>query len=176
MLGTFCPIIGKVLVSNRPIYGNLPNIGQNTNILTNWLLTILETQAGCRYRGNAKFSVDMRGERQFSNENIWKSLFPRVNGARSYRLERVGYTTDSRLHGFLCKNRNSDTDFLSRLNLVQKETMPWYVVVCMYVVCGILQNWSLYPHTLMYSHGTWTQWSLGRVTYVTSTDMGLKVI
>ena len=34
----------------------------------------------------------------------------------------------------------------------------------MYVyVCGILQNWSLYPHTLMYYHGTWTQWSLGRV-------------
>ena len=23
---------------------------------------------------------------------------------------------------------------------------------------------SLYPHTLMYFHGTWTQWSLGRVT------------
>ena len=32
--------------------------------------------------------------------------------------------------------------------------------ICMYVyVCGILQNWSLYPHTLMYCHGTWTQWS-----------------
>ena len=31
----------------------------------------------------------------------------------------------------------------------------------MYVyLCGILQNWSLYPHTLMYCHGTWTQWSL----------------
>ena len=28
-------------------------------------------------------------------------------------------------------------------------------------VCGNLQNWSLYPHTLIYSHGTWTQWSLG---------------
>ena len=39
-------------------------------------------------------------------------------------------------------------------------------------VCGILQNWSLYPHTLMYCHGTWTQWSLGRVTHVASTDMG----
>ena len=52
--------------------------------------------------------------------------------------------------------------------------------VCMYVVCsllcGILQNWSLYPHTLMYSHGTWTQWSLGRVTHVTSTIVGSKVI
>ena len=24
---------------------------------------------------------------------------------------------------------------------------------------------SLYPHNLMYFHGTWTQWSLGRVTY-----------
>ena len=47
--------------------------------------------------------------------------------------------------------------------------------MCMYV-CGILQNWSLYPHTLMYCHGTWTQWSLGRVTHVTSTDMGSKVI
>ena len=75
--------------------------------------------------------------------------------------------------------------FLSRLNLVQKETMwslilyvvcSMYVVFSMYVVCGILQNWSLYPHTLMYSHGTWTQWSLGRVTHVTSTDVGSKVI
>ena len=47
----------------------------------------------------------------------------------------------------------------------------------MYVyIFGILQNWSLmYPHTLMYCHGTWTQWSLGRVTHVTSTDMGSKV-
>ena len=32
------------------------------------------------------------------------------------------------------------------------------------VLVFFLQNWSLYPHTLMYSHGTWTQWSLGRVT------------
>ena len=72
---------------------------------------------------------------------------------------------------------------MSRLNVVQKETM-WslilYVVcmyVCMYVyVCGNLQNWSLYPHTLMYSHGTWTQWSLDKVTHVTSTDVRSKVI
>ena len=57
------------------------------------------------------------------------------------------------------------------------RSMCMYVCVCMYVyVCGILQNWSLYPHTLMYCHGTWTQWSLGRVTHVTSTDMGSKVI
>ena len=35
---------------------------------------------------------------------------------------------------------------------------------------------SLYPHTLMYFHGTWTQLSLGRVTHVTSTDLGSKVI
>ena len=46
--------------------------------------------------------------------------------------------------------------------LVPSGKKPWYVC-SMYVVCGILQNWSLYPHTLMYSHGTWTQWSLGRV-------------
>ena len=39
---------------------------------------------------------------------------------------------------------------------------------------GHLQNWSLYPHTLIYSHGTWTQWSLGRVTHVTSTDVGQR--
>ena len=39
-----------------------------------------------------------------------------------------------------------------------------------------LQKGSLYPHTLMYFHGTWTQWSLGRVTHVTSTDVGSKVI
>ena len=49
------------------------------------------------------------------------------------------------------------------------------VVCSMYVyVCGNLQNWSLYPHTLMYSHETWTQWSLDRVTHVTSTDMGQR--
>ena len=28
----------------------------------------------------------------------------------------------------------------------------------------------------MYFHGTWTQWSLGRVTHKTSTDVGSKVI
>ena len=44
----------------------------------------------------------------------------------------------------------------------------------MYVVCGILQNWSLYPHTLMYFYGTWTQWSLETVTHVTSTAMGIR--
>ena len=38
-----------------------------------------------------------------------------------------------------------------------------------------LQKRSLYPHTLMYFHGTWTQWSLGRVTHKTSTDVGSKV-
>ena len=73
--------------------------------------------------------------------------------------------------------------FLSRLNVVQKETM-WSLilyVVCMCMgggvyVCGNLQKWSLYPHTLMYSHGTWTQWSLGRVAHVTSADVGSKVI
>ena len=43
-------------------------------------------------------------------------------------------------------------------------------------VCAILQNWSLYPHTLIYSHGTWTQGSLGSVTHVTSADLGSKVI
>ena len=35
---------------------------------------------------------------------------------------------------------------------------------------------SLYPQTLMYSHGTWIQWSLGRVTHVTSTGMRSEVI
>ena len=35
---------------------------------------------------------------------------------------------------------------------------------------------SLYQHTLMYYHGTWTQWSLSRVTHVTSTELGSKVI
>ena len=123
------------------------------------------------------------------------------------------------------------TSFLSRLNVVQKETM-WslilYVVcvcsMCMYV-CGnfckidhcirihwcipmglgqndpwveshvwpqqmwgqrssrgqwplvqVLAKSSLYPHTLMYFHGTWTQWFLGRVTLVTAIDVGSKVI
>ena len=68
--------------------------------------------------------------------------------------------------------------FLSRLNCVQREM--WSLIVCMYVVCVglcmccILHNWSLYPRTLMYSHGTWTQWSLGRVTHVTLTDAEVK--
>ena len=58
--------------------------------------------------------------------------------------------------------------------VITHSVRSMYVVcVCMYV-CGILQNWSLYPHTLMYCHGTWTQWSLGRVTHVTSTDMGQR--
>ena len=35
---------------------------------------------------------------------------------------------------------------------------------------------SLYPHTLTCFHGTWTQWSLGRVTHVTSIEVGSKVI
>ena len=39
-----------------------------------------------------------------------------------------------------------------------------------------LEKGSLYPHSLMYFHGTWTQWPLGRVTHVTSTDFGSKVI
>ena len=39
-----------------------------------------------------------------------------------------------------------------------------------------LKKGSLYPHTLMFFHGTWTQWSLGRVTHVTSTDLGSKVM
>ena len=46
----------------------------------------------------------------------------------------------------------------------------------MVIVVEGLQNWPLYPHTLMYFHGTWIQWSLGRVTHVTSTDLGSKVI
>ena len=33
---------------------------------------------------------------------------------------------------------------------------------------------SVYPHTLMYFHGTWTQWSLGSVTHKTSTDVGQR--
>ena len=77
----------------------------------------------------------------------------------------------------------SRLNFLSRLNFVQKETIIWSLIlyiVCTYVclydmhVCGILQNWSLYPHTLMYFHGTWTQWFLGRVTHVTSKTWGQR--
>ena len=60
----------------------------------------------------------------------------------------------------------------------QKKTMwsPILYVVCTWVcihVCSmwyrmwyVLQNWSLYPYTLMYPHGTWTQWSLGRDTHM----------
>ena len=39
-----------------------------------------------------------------------------------------------------------------------------------------LKKGSLYPQTLMYFHGTSTQWSLGRVTHVTATEMGSNVI
>ena len=31
---------------------------------------------------------------------------------------------------------------------------------------SFLQKRSLYSHTMMYFHGTWTQWSLGRVNYL----------
>ena len=44
------------------------------------------------------------------------------------------------------------------------------------LVKGFEQKRSLYPHTLLYFHGTCTQWSLGSVTHVTSTDLGSKVI
>ena len=37
-----------------------------------------------------------------------------------------------------------------------------------------LKKGSLYPHTVMYFHWIWTQWSLGRVTHVTSTDLGQR--
>ena len=47
---------------------------------------------------------------------------------------------------------------------------------------SLTPRWPLTPHMLR-SHvwlypriGTWTQWSLGRVTHVTSTDVGSKVI
>ena len=35
---------------------------------------------------------------------------------------------------------------------------------------------SLYPHTMMYFHGSWTPQSLGRVAHVNSMDVGSKVI
>ena len=44
------------------------------------------------------------------------------------------------------------------------------------LVKGFEQKRSLYPHTLMYFHGTWTKWSFGSVTHVTATDLGSKVI
>ena len=53
------------------------------------------------------------------------------------------------------------------------ETM-WSLILN--VVCGILQTWSLYPHTSMYFHETWTQWPLGTVTHMASTDVGSEVI
>ena len=40
----------------------------------------------------------------------------------------------------------------------------------------VFEKGSLYPHTLMYFRGTWTQWSLGRITHVTSPDLGSKAI
>ena len=49
----------------------------------------------------------------------------------------------------------------------------YVVCVCMYVVfCKI--DHCIHIHWCIVM--TWTQWSLGRVTHVTSTDMGSKVI
>ena len=74
---------------------------------------------------------------------------------------------------FVSPERSSERDYVI--------TDSVYVCMLYVYVCGNLRNWSLYPHTLMYSHGTWTQWSLGKVTHVTSTDVtstdvGSKVI
>ena len=41
---------------------------------------------------------------------------------------------------------------------------------------NVLKKGSLYKHTLTYFHGTLIKWSLGRVTHVTSTEVGSKVI
>ena len=49
--------------------------------------------------------------------------------------------------------------FLSRRNFIQKVTI-WSLIL---YVCTCDVVW-LYPSTLIYSHGTWTQWSFGRVT------------
>ena len=38
----------------------------------------------------------------------------------------------------------------------------------------VFEKGSLYPHTLTYFHVTWIQWSLGRVTHVTSTVVGQR--
>ena len=132
-------------------------------------------------------------ERRYDFRCRRKPKYSEKTCAGKYGL-RTKFTYDSsgptgnRTRASLVKGTGTTTPllFLSRLNLVQKETM-WslivyvvcsvYVVWSMYVyVCAILQNWSLYPHTLMYSHGTWTQGSLGSVTHVTSTDLGSKVI
>ena len=79
---------------------------------------------------------------------------------------------------FVSPERSSERDYVIT-DSVRSMYVCYVVCVCMYV-CGnlqiFLQNWSLYPHTLMYSHGTWTQWSVGRVPHKTSTDVGLKVI
>ena len=108
-----------------------------------------------------------------------------------------------------CPNNHSLAIFVSpelsskRDYVITHCVRSMYVVCSMYVyVCAILQNWSLCSHTLMYSHGTWTQgslgsvthvrslyphtltyfhgtwikWSLDKVTHVTSTEVGSKVI
>ena len=46
---------------------------------------------------------------------------------------------------------------------------PWPLV-------QVFENKSLYSHTLTYFHGTWIKWSFGKVTLVTSTEVGSKVI
>ena len=54
----------------------------------------------------------------------------------------------------------------------------------MYVSCSMImwylgwefEKWLLYPYSLMYFHGSLTQWSLGRVPHVTSAEVGSKVI
>ena len=58
------------------------------------------------------------------------------------------------------------SEFCSERYYVITHFLRMYECVSACIMYVVLQIWSLYPHTLMYSHGTETQWSLGRVTLV----------
>ena len=71
--------------------------------------------------------------------------------------------------------RQNDPWVESHMWIQQKwgRTSSW----CHWPLVKVFEKRSLYPHTLMYFHGTLRiQWSLGRVTHVTSTEVRSTVI
>ena len=85
----------------------------------------------------------------------------------------VSRTSDSDLTIFILPDLSSERDYV-----ITHSVRSMYVCMCVpvYVVCMWYFTKLITVSTLGYSHRTWTQWSLGRVTHVTSTYVGSKVI
>ena len=107
---------------------------------------------------SVSFVSQQRGSR-------WLSAFEIVhNNSCLLELQGVGYLNTNAFSAgpsqgqaviFVSPELSSVRDYVITHSVC---SMCMYVVCSMYVyVCGILQNLSLYPHTLMYYHGTWTQ-------------------